>query len=44
MWYLKTTNEPVIVGGFGMVKKGTNKCIIKIAGSTSPYEMQKIPL
>ena len=44
MWHLKTTNMPVIVGALGMIKKGTDKHINKIAGSPSLYEIQKIAL
>ena len=35
---------PVIVGALSMIKKGIDKYINKIPGSTSPYEIQKIVL
>ena len=44
MWHLKTTTMPVIVGALGMIKKGTDKHINKIACSSSLCEMQKITL
>ena len=44
MWYLKTITEPVIVGALGVIKKkGTDKNI-RISGSPSQYEIQKIAL
>ena len=44
MWLLKTTTVPVILGALGVMKKGTDKCINKIPGSPSFYEIEKIAL
>ena len=42
IWYLKTTSVSVIVGALGMIKKGTERNIIKICDSLSIYEIQNI--
>ena len=41
MWHLKITTVPIIVGALGIIKKGTDKYINKIAGSPKQYEIQK---
>ena len=38
LWHFKNTTEPVIVGGLGMIKKGTGKHINTISGSPNLYE------
>ena len=44
MRHLKTITMPVIVGTFGIIKKGTDKDINKIVSSPSWNEIQKIAL
>ena len=44
MWYLKTTNEPIIMGDLGIIKKGTNKHINKMLGNPGRYEIINIAL
>ena len=44
MWLLKTINVPVILGTLGLIKKGTNEYINKIAGNPCLYEIQKTQL
>ena len=44
MWYLKTITMPVIMGVLGIIKKGIDKNIDQILGSTRQYEIQKIAL
>ena len=44
MWRLKTTIVPVVVGALGLIKKDTDKHIIKIPGDPSLQEIQKIVL
>ena len=44
IWHLKTTAMLVIVGARGIIKKGTDKHIIKIPDSPSLYHIQKIAL
>ena len=42
MWQVTTTTVPLTVRALGMIKKGTNKHINKISGSSSQYEIQTI--
>ena len=43
MWHFKTTTVmPVISGGSDMFKKGTDKHINELSGSSSLWEIQKI--
>ena len=41
MWQLKTTTMPIIVGALGMIKKGSDKHINRIADNPNQYEIQK---
>ena len=41
IWHLKTFTVPVIWGALGIIKKETAEHFNKIAGGSSPYEMQK---
>ena len=41
MWGMKTTTVPVIIGAFGLVKKGTENYIAKIPGNIRITELQK---
>jgi len=41
---MKTTTVPVIIGSFGLVKKGTENCIGKIPGNIRITELQKTVL
>ena len=41
MLYLKTITEPVIVRTLVMIKKGTDKHIMKTLGSGNQFEIQK---
>jgi len=41
MWGMKTTTVPVIIGAFGLVKKGTENYIGKIPGNIRITELQK---
>jgi len=43
-WGLKTTTVPVIIGAFGLVKKGTENYIGKIPGNIRITELQKTVL
>ena len=42
MWGLKTITVPVVIGAFGIVKKGIEKHIYKIPGKINITELQKI--
>ena len=44
LWHMKTVTVPVVIGAFGMIKKGTEKRLEKIPGSPNLNEMQKITL
>ena len=44
MWGMKTTTVPVIIGAFGLVKKGTANYISKIPGNIRITELQKTVL
>ena len=44
MWGMKTTTVPVIIGAFGLVKKGTENYISKIPGNIRITELQKTVL
>jgi len=44
MWGMKTTTVPVIIGTFGLVKKGTEDYIGKIPGNIRITELQKTVL
>ena len=41
MWQLKKSITPVVVGGLGLVKKGTAKHLEKIFGKQNLAEMQR---
>ena len=41
---MKTTTVPVIIGAFGLVKKGTENYIGKIQGNIGLTELQKTVL
>jgi len=41
---MKTTTVPVIIGAFGLVKKGTENYISKIPGNIRITELQKTVL
>ena len=43
-WGMKTTTVPVIIGAFGLVKKGTENYIGKILGTIRITELQKTVL
>ena len=43
-WGMKTTTVPVIIGAFGLVKKGTENYIGKIPGNIRITELQKTVL
>ena len=43
-WAMKTTTVPVIIGAFGLVKKGTENYIGKIPGNIRITELQKTVL
>ena len=40
-WKLKTKTIPVIIGAFGVIKKGTQKYVNEIPGNFSLAEIQK---
>ena len=44
MWHLKTQTVPVIVGALGMIRKGTEKHLANLPGSSSLGEIQIIVL
>ena len=44
MWKLRTSTVPVIVGAFGMIKKGCQKHLDTIPGEFQLQEIQKIVL
>ena len=43
-WGMKTTTVPVIIGAFGLVKKGTENYIGKIPGNIRITELQRTVL
>ena len=43
-WGMKTTTVPVIIGAFGLFKKGTENYIGKIPGNIGITELQKTVL
>ena len=43
-WGMKTTTAPVIIGAFGLVRKGTENYIGKIPGNIRITELQKTVL
>ena len=44
MWEMKTVSIPVIIGAFGLVKKGTENYIGKILSNIRIIELQKTVL
>ena len=42
LWHMTTVTIPVVIGTFGMIKKGTGKHLEKLPGSPNPGEIQKI--
>ena len=44
MWEMKTVSIPVIIGAFGLVKKGTENYIGKIPSNIRITELQKTVL
>ena len=44
MWGMKTTTIPVVIGALGLIKKGLEKRIDQIPGSSTIHELQKIVL
>ena len=44
MWHLKPILIPAVVGAFGAVKRGTNKCLQQIPAKPTLTEIQKIAL
>lgn len=44
MWTPKTKTIPVVIGTFGIIKKGTQKYFDERPGKSSLQEMQKIAL
>ena len=44
MWGMNTTTIPVVIGGLGLIKKGTEKHISKIAGNIKIQQVQKCVL
>ena len=44
MWHLKTAIIPVVIGAFGLIKKGTDNYLAHIPGTPTLAEIQKITL
>ena len=44
MWEMKTVSIPMIIGAFGLVKKGTENYIGKILSNIRIIELQKTVL
>ena len=44
MWKMEKETIPVVIGAFGVIKKGLEKYVDKIPGKASINELQKITL